>query len=68
MRRTRLVDAHAADFPDWRCHVFITNLHEPHCVIDHVIIPELAHRFWQLVNRYPLTDRARGFLIARETG
>ncbi len=46
---------------------------EPRWVLDYVIVHELAHlvvhghgpRFWELVNRYPLTERARGFLIAR---
>ncbi len=48
-----------AGFPDW--------------VVDYVIIHELAHfvevghteKFWKLVGRYPLTERARGFLIAK---
>ena len=51
---------------------------EPTWVIDYVIIHELAHlsvaghgpRFWRLVERYALAERARGFLMARglETG
>lgn len=46
---------------------------EPAWVLDYVIVHELAHLsqpghgdgFWELVNRYPRTERARGFLIAR---
>lgn len=42
----------------------------PAWVVDYVIVHELAHliepghnaRFWRLVNRYPKTERARGYL------
>ncbi|MGQ0521328.1 MAG: M48 metallopeptidase family protein [Actinomycetota bacterium] len=46
---------------------------EPAWVLDYVIAHELAHlvvhghgpAFWALVGRYPRTERARGFLMAR---
>lgn len=46
---------------------------EPPWVLDYVVVHELAHltfpghgpSFWELVGRYPLTERARGFLMAR---
>ena len=44
----------------------------PTFVLDYVIMHELAHlleanhgpRFWKLVNRFPKTERARGYLMA----
>lgn len=44
----------------------------PDWVLKYVMVHELAHlkeanhgpRFWKLVNRYPLTERARGYLMA----
>jgi predicted metal-dependent hydrolase len=44
----------------------------PEWVVDYVLIHEIAHlkvpnhsrEFWALVNRYPLAERARGYLMA----
>ncbi len=57
--RTIRISIELASYPSW--------------VRDYVIVHELAHllvadhsdRFWRLVERYPLTERARGFLIAK---
>jgi hypothetical protein len=45
----------------------------PAWVVDYVLVHEVAHlryrthgpRFWSLVNRYPMAERARGYLIAK---
>jgi predicted metal-dependent hydrolase len=48
----------------------------PEWVRDYLLVHELAHlehadhgpAFWELVNRYPLAERARGYLIAIDHG
>lgn len=59
---------------DGRIHLSDRLLDMPEWVMNYVIVHELAHLavryhnddFWALVNRYPLTERARGFLIAKD--
>jgi len=48
----------------------------PAFVLDYLLVHELAHlehadhgpAFWELVMRYPLTERARGYLMAIDHG
>ena len=48
-----------ASYPAWvRDYVLI---HE----LVHLAVPSHSAAFWRLVARYPLAERARGFLIAK---
>lgn len=48
-----------ASYPDWVLDYVI--VHE----VCHLSVPDHSPAFWELVNRYPLAERARGFLLAK---
>jgi predicted metal-dependent hydrolase len=57
--RTIRISLALAEYPGWvRDYVIV---HE----LAHLVVPDHSDDFWALVNRYPLTERARGFLIAK---
>lgn len=48
-----------AEYPVWVREYVV--MHE----LAHLEVPSHSARFWRLVDRYPLAERARGFLIAK---
>jgi predicted metal-dependent hydrolase len=52
------ISTRAAALPDWALDYLL--VHE----LAHLEVPHHGPRFWALVNRYPLTERARGYLMA----
>ncbi|OGC03548.1 hypothetical protein A2276_01375 [candidate division WOR-1 bacterium RIFOXYA12_FULL_43_27] len=56
-KRTIRISHRLAGMPEWvRDYVIV---HE----LAHIIEPNHSSSFWQLVNRYELSERARGFLM-----
>lgn len=58
-KRTIRLSHHLIKMPEWvRDYVII---HE----LAHIIEPNHSKSFWELVSRYKLTERAKGYLIAK---
>jgi predicted metal-dependent hydrolase len=62
--RTIRISHRVQEMPDWVIDYVL--LHE----LAHLVVPSHSVRFWDLVNRYPKAERARGFLegISAATG
>lgn len=57
--RTIRISSALAEMPRWvRDYVLV---HE----LAHLVEPNHSRAFWKLVDRYPLTERARGYLMAK---
>ncbi len=57
--RTIRISNRVADMPAWVREYVV--MHE----LTHLLVAEHSPQFWRLVRRYPLAERARGFLIGR---
>jgi predicted metal-dependent hydrolase len=57
--RTIRISNRVAGMPAWVRDYVV--MHE----LTHLVVPEHSRRFWRIVRRYPLAERARGFLIAK---
>ncbi len=53
------ISSHLAGMPDWVLDYVI--VHE----LSHLVVPTHGPDFWELANRYPRTERARGYLMAK---
>jgi predicted metal-dependent hydrolase len=62
--RTIRISHRIQEMPDWVVDYVV--LHE----LAHLVVPSHSARFWDLVNRYPKAERARGYLegISAATG
>ena len=54
------VSTRAAQLPPWVLDYLL--VHE----LAHLLVPNHGPQFWELVRRYPLTERARGYLMAMD--
>jgi predicted metal-dependent hydrolase len=54
--RTIRISDRIQDLPDWVIDYVL--LHE----LAHLVVPSHNERFWELVSRYPKSERARGYL------